>query len=107
MRAAILTLVGVIALAAVSAQATPFPPNPLGPVIYMPNQKWAPLPNDPPRVAPVGAVLPAELVAQGCGRGWHRGHWRDRWGPLALGPLRSEWVVIRPIVPGPPISRGG
>ncbi len=28
----------------------------------------------------LGAALPVELVAQGCGWGWHRVHWRDHWG---------------------------
>ena len=23
---------------------------------------------------------PVELVRDGCGRGWHRTHWRDQWG---------------------------
>jgi hypothetical protein len=26
------------------------------------------------------AGAPFELVRQGCGYGWHRGRWRDRWG---------------------------
>jgi putative SOS response-associated peptidase YedK len=46
----------------------------------MPNQEWAPLTNDPPNLAPVGAVAPVELVAQGRGWGWRRHYWRDRWG---------------------------
>jgi hypothetical protein len=40
-------------LAAMSAQATPLTPKLLGPIIYMPNQEWAPLPNDPASLAPV------------------------------------------------------
>jgi hypothetical protein len=28
----------------------------------------------------LGAAPPIELVRQGCGWGWHRGGWRDRWG---------------------------
>ena len=45
MQAAILTLIGGMALAAMSVQATPLTPKPLGPIIYMPNQEWAPLPT--------------------------------------------------------------
>jgi hypothetical protein len=78
MQAAILTLIGGLALLATPAQAIPLAPKPLTPVIYMPNQEWAPLPNDPPSLAPVSAVSRVELVAQGWGWGWHRGHWRDR-----------------------------
>jgi hypothetical protein len=28
----------------------------------------------------LGAASPIELVRDGCGRGWHRTHWRDQWG---------------------------
>jgi hypothetical protein len=80
MRVIILAFGCGVALAAVSAQATPLAPKPLGPAIYIPNQEWAALPNDPPSLAPAGAMPTVELVAQGCGWGWHRGHWRDRWG---------------------------
>jgi len=27
-----------------------------------------------------GAPPSFELVRDGCGRGWHRAHWRDQWG---------------------------
>ena len=60
MRAAVATFVGLAALVAVSVHAAPISIKPtevsLGPA---------------PRI---------ELVAQGCGWGWHRAHWRDRWG---------------------------
>jgi hypothetical protein len=60
MRVTVATFVGLVALAAVSAQAAPISIKPtevsLGP---------------PPLL---------ELVTQGCGWGWHRAHWRDRWG---------------------------
>ena len=95
MQAAILTLIGGTALAAMSAQATPLTPKPLGPIIYMPNQEWAPLPNDPPSLAPVGAVPPVELVAQGCGWRWHRHHWRDRWGYWHWGRCFPELVTSK------------
>jgi len=75
MCAVIVAFVSGAALAAVSAQAAPLAPTPLGgPVIYIPNQEWAPLPNHPSSLAPVGAAQPVELVAQGCGSGWHRHH---------------------------------
>jgi hypothetical protein len=80
MRGVIPAFVLGLALAA-SAQAAPLAPQPPGgPAIYMPNQEWAPLPNDPPRLSPVGAAPSIELVAQGCGHGWHRPRWRDHWG---------------------------
>jgi hypothetical protein len=53
MQAAILMLIGGTALAAMSAKATPLTPKPLGPIIYMPNQELAQLPNDPPSLAPL------------------------------------------------------
>jgi hypothetical protein len=66
MRVSVATLVGLMALAATSVQATPIPVKPtqvsLGP---------SPL---------------IELVAQGCGWGWHRAHWRDR-GDTGIGDI--------------------
>jgi len=86
MQAVILAFVGGAALAAVSAQAAPLAPTPLvGPVTYIPNQEWAPLPDDAPSLAPVGAAQPFELVSQGCEWGGHRHYWPDHWGVLALG----------------------
>jgi exodeoxyribonuclease V alpha subunit len=66
-------------------------PNPPGPFSYIPNQEWAPLPNDAPSLAPVGAARPIELVAQGCGWGWHRHHWRDRWGNWRRARCVPNW----------------
>ena len=60
MRAAILAFVSAAALAAVSAQAATFPPK--------------------PSAIGTGATPPLEPVRDGCGRGWHRHHWRDQWG---------------------------
>jgi len=98
MQAVILAFVGGAALAAVSAQAAPLAPTPLvGPVTYILNQEWAPLPNDAPSLAPVGAAQPVELVSQGCGWGWHRHHWRDHCGYWHCGDcapngeLHSGW----------------
>jgi hypothetical protein len=79
-RAVIVAFVSGAALAAISAQAAPLAPQPPGPVIYMPNQEWAPLPNDTPSLAPFGAAPSIELVAQGCRHGWHRPRWRDHFG---------------------------
>jgi len=60
MRAVILAVVCGLALAAMPAQAAP-----------VPIKRTA---------AELGAAPAVELVAQGCGWGWHRHHWRDRWG---------------------------
>ena len=59
MRALIPALVGALTLAA-SAQAAPLAPY--------------------PDSIELGAPRPVELVRDGCGRGWHRTHWRDQWG---------------------------
>ena len=63
-----------------SAQAAPLSPKLLNPVIYLPNQEWVPLSEAPSSQAPVHVASPIELVAGGCGWGWHRHQWRDRWG---------------------------
>ena len=69
MHAVILACVSRVVLAGMSAQAAPLAPDTLGPVTYIPNQEWAPLPNDLPSLAPVGPTQPLELVAGGCGWG--------------------------------------
>ena len=71
MRAVIIAFVGGVALTGMSAQAAPIPP----------------------KVSPVelGVAPPVELVAQGCGRGWHRHHWRDRWGYWHSGHCVPNW----------------
>jgi hypothetical protein len=61
MRALAIVFVSGVALAAMSAQAAPVAPN-------------------PPSRASSDAVPPIEMVAEGCGPGWHRHHWIDRWG---------------------------
>jgi hypothetical protein len=80
MREVILAFACGVALIVTSAQAAPLPPNVSGPAIYISNQEWAPLTNDPHSRAAVGAAPAIELVAQGCGWGRHRHHWRGRWG---------------------------
>ena len=65
MRAVILAIVCGVALAAMPVQAAPVP------------TKGTP--------AELGAAPPVELVRDGCGRGWHRHHWRDQMGLLAMG----------------------
>jgi hypothetical protein len=60
MRAVILAFVSAATLAAVSAQAATPPPK--------------------PSAIQLGAEPFLELVRDGCGRGWHRHHWRDQWG---------------------------
>jgi hypothetical protein len=59
MRATITALLALVALMSVSAQAGPL------------------LPARSTTVE-LGAAPPIELVAQDCGPGWHRHHWRDR-----------------------------
>jgi hypothetical protein len=80
MRAVILAVVCGLALAATPLQAAPVPTKPL------------------PGELGVGPSL--ELVRDGCGRGWHRHHWRDQWGywhwgdcvPDEGGPYRGNGV---------------
>jgi hypothetical protein len=67
MRALIAVFVSGVALAVMSAQAAPLAPRPPGPVIYVANQEWAPLPNDPASHASVEAAPSIKLVAEGCG----------------------------------------
>jgi hypothetical protein len=59
MRAVILAFVVGVALAAWSAQAAAFPSK--------------------PRVIEFSPAPSVELVAQNCGHGWYRHHWRDHW----------------------------
>jgi hypothetical protein len=61
MRKMVPALAGLLALAAVSAQAAPLPPAKA-------------------TLVELGTAPPIELVRQGCGWGGHRVHWRDRWG---------------------------
>jgi hypothetical protein len=77
MRTVILTCVLGLALA-VTAQASPLAPKPLNPVIYLPNQEWVPLSNEPSSLVHVDTGPLVELVAGGCGWGWHRHPWHDR-----------------------------
>jgi hypothetical protein len=58
MRALILAFVLGLALA-VSAEATPLAPQ--------------------PAIVELGDASPVQPVRDGCGRGWHRDHWRDQW----------------------------
>ena len=61
MRTMIATLGGLVALMSVSAQGAPTAPA-------------------KPTATELSSPPPIGLVRQGCGWGWHRGHWRDRWG---------------------------
>jgi hypothetical protein len=60
MRVILAAFVGVFALAAIPVEAAPVVGK-AGPV-------------------ELGAAPPIELVAGGCGPGWHHRHWRDQWG---------------------------
>ena len=60
MRTIVGTFVGLLALSAVSVQAAPIATKVMR--------------------AELGAPPSIELVRQGCGPGWHRTHWRDRYG---------------------------
>ena len=70
MRTMIATLAGLVALTSVSAQAVP-----LAPAKAIPLQ--------------LAASPSIELARQGCGWGWHRGRWRDRWGYWHWAGLRN------------------
>lgn len=72
MRIPIAALAGLVALMAVSAQAAPMPPAKATPTER--------------RTAP-----PIELVRQGCGWGWHRARWRDRWSYWHWGHCVPNW----------------
>jgi hypothetical protein len=72
MRIVILGCVLGLALAA-SAQAAPLSPR--------------------PAAIEVGAVPPFELVRDGCGRGWHRTHWRDQWGNWHTGAVEGRHAL--------------
>jgi hypothetical protein len=70
MRVIIPTLVGLVLLAATS-HAAPNPAKVTG--------------------TELGAVPSIELVAEGCGPGWHRHHWRGRWGYWHGGHCVPNW----------------
>jgi hypothetical protein len=44
-----------------------------------------------PVPASFGLAPVAELVAQGCSPGWHRGQWRDLSGEWHWGPCFPSW----------------
>jgi hypothetical protein len=62
---------GLLAFAVVSAQAAPIATRPMQPEI--------------------AAAPPIKLVRQGCGWGWHRRGWRDRWGYWHRDGCRPNW----------------
>jgi hypothetical protein len=72
MRATIPTLAGLLALTTISAQAAPLPPM-------------------KSTMSELGSAPPVELVREGCGPGWHRHHWRDRWGYWHWGHCVPNW----------------
>ena len=70
-RALVLAFVCGVALAVVSAQATPLAPK--------------------PTTLEPGAMSPIQLASGGCGWGWHRHYWKDRWGNLRPGRCVKNW----------------
>ena len=72
MRAIVPLLAGLLILTAVSGQAAPFVAKKALP----PELSTAP---------------PIEHVAEGCGPGWHRHHWRDYWGRWHWGRCVPNW----------------
>jgi hypothetical protein len=72
MRAMTMVFVSGVALAAISAQA-------------------APLATKPPSPSSVEGAPSIELVAEGCGPGWHRHHWLNRWGHWHWGRCVPNW----------------
>jgi hypothetical protein len=89
MRALILAVALGLAFAA-SARAAPLAPKMLDPATYLLDQEWAPLSNDLRSLSLVGPP-PVELVSGGCGWGWRRHYWRDRWGNLRPGRCVKNW----------------
>jgi hypothetical protein len=63
--------VGMVALTAVSVQAAPIATKSLQ--------------------VELGAAPGVELVRQGCGWGWHRTRWWDRWGNWHWGRCVPNW----------------
>jgi hypothetical protein len=45
-------------------------------------------------MADLKAAPPVEFVREACGPSWHRHHWRDRWGLLALETMRPELAIL-------------
>jgi hypothetical protein len=72
MRATITTVAGLLALTTITAQATP-------------------LPLAKSTMAELGSAPPIELAREDCGPGWHRHHWRDRWGYWHWGHCVPNW----------------
>jgi hypothetical protein len=73
MRAVVWTFLGLAALAAATAEAAPIT-----------------IPAKPSQIE-VGTAPPIELVRQGCGWGWHRVGWWDRWGYWHWGRCVPNW----------------
>jgi hypothetical protein len=71
MRLMVATFAGLVALAALSAQAAPSPTA----------GNWLPL----------SAPLSPGLGEQGCGEGWHQALWRDWRGDWWWGPCVPNW----------------
>jgi hypothetical protein len=69
MRTSILAI-GVGLALATSAQAAPLAPK--------------------PALVDLGTAPPVEPIAEGCGWGWHRRHWQDRWGNRHWGRCVSD-----------------
>jgi hypothetical protein len=72
MRVTVATFAGLVALAAISAQAAPLPPA---------NSALAKLSTAPP----------IELVRDGCGYGYYRTRWQDGWGRWYWGRCVPKW----------------
>ena len=72
MRTTIPILAGLAVFAAVSVQAGPSSPATM-------------------TSAELHSAPAMELIRQGCGWGWHRAHWRDRWGYWHWGHCVSNW----------------
>jgi hypothetical protein len=72
MHTMIAALAGLLTLAAVSVQAAPLPPAKA-------------------ILVELGTAPPIELARQGCGLGWHREHWQDRWGYWHRGSCYPNW----------------
>jgi hypothetical protein len=48
-------------------------------------------PLAPRQQSTLGGSPPVELVSGGCGWGWHRNYWKERWGNLRQGRCVRNW----------------
>jgi hypothetical protein len=97
-RTILATLVSLMTIAAISAQAAPLTPAKADPL-------------------ELAAPPPMELVRDDCGHGWHRTGWRDQWGRWHWGDCvpngnlhpgwEARWDYPYPVWRGPSVGWNG